>query len=246
MKIRHYLVFGAAALVLAASFFLPNAVAGVTDMRRFDNLIITDTQSISLDATPELSLIDRLALAGNTSTESLPLKTGNAMDNDAAVECVYRELERFSRLSPWKVDFGTFVAEEGAASLMIDTMIPALNMVVWDFTLTDPSDNALMVTIDDEMGVILRLVFRWRIGNLGQAGTGGSDSSAPTDAELFAIASSLTEMMTDYYGQPVELADYLFSETFSYYKAEISGGRDHAIPLYGVVRMTGFTMNERV
>ena len=246
MKIRHYLIFGAAALVLAASFFLPDAVAGVTDMRRFDNLIIVDTQSVSFDAAPELGLLDRLAIAANTSTESLPLKTGNVMDGDAAAECAFQELERFSRLSPWETDFDSYVVEESAASLMIDTMIPTLNMVVWDLTLTDPSENTIMVTVDDEMGVILRLVVRLKAGSITTTGAKSSDTPAPSDMELFNVAKALTEMMTDYYGLPVELADYLFSETFSYYKAEISDSRVHNIPMYGVISANRFTMNERV
>jgi len=246
MKIKHYLIFGAAALVLAASFFLPDAVAGVTDMRRFDNLIIVGTQSVSFDAAPELGLLDRLLIAANTSTESLPLKTGNAMDGDAAAERAFQELERFSRLSPWETDFGSYVVEESAASLMIDTMIPAHNMVVWDLTLTDSSENTIMVTVDDEMGVILRLVVRWRAGSMNMTGAKPSDNTVPSDAELYNVAQALTEMMTDYYGRPVELADYLFSESFSYYKAEISDSRIHNIPMYGVIRANGFTMNERV
>ena len=246
MKLKHYLLLGAAVLVLTGSFFLPDAVAGVTDMRRFDNLIILDTQSIIFDPAPELSLLDRLLIAANTSTESLPLKTGNVMDGDAATECVFRELERFSRLSPWDVDYSSYVVEESSASLMIDTMIPTLNMVVWDLTLTDTSDNTILVTVDDEMGVILRLVVRWRSGNINMTGSVPSGASAPSDAELYNVALILAEMMTDYYGLPVELADYLFSETFSYYKAEIADSRISSIPMYGIIRANGFTMNERV
>jgi len=233
-------------MVLVGSFFLPNAVAEVTDMRRFDNLILIDTQSIRFDSAPELSLLDRLLIAANTSTESLPLKTGNVMDGDAAAECVLRELERFSRLSPWDVDYSGYAVEESTASLMIDTMIPTLNMVVWDLTLTDTSDNTIMVTVDDEMGIILRLVVRWRSGNVTMTGADSSGASTPSDAELYNVAQVLTEMMTDYYGLHVELADYLFSETFSYYKAEIADSRISSIPMYGIIRANGFTMNERV
>jgi len=246
MRIRHYLMLGAAVLVLFASFFMPDAVAGVTDMRRFNNLIIVDSQSISVDTAPELGLLDRLAIAANTSTESLPLKTGNVMDGDAAAERVYQELERFSRQSPWEIDFSKFIVEESAASLMIDTMIPTLNIVVWDLTLIDPSENTVMVTIDDETGVILRLVVRWKTGSMALADLKASDTPIPSDVELYTIAQSLTEMMTNYYGLHVELADYLFSESFSYYKAEISEGRSNSFPMYGVIRATGFTINERV
>jgi len=51
--------------------------------------------------------------------------------------------------------------------------------------------------------------------------------------------------MTAYYGFDVELADYQFSGSLSYYKAEIIDG-GLVVPMYGVVRATGFTINERV
>jgi len=252
MKTKHYLILGAAALILAWSFFMPNSLAGVTDMRILDNLIIVDTPSISFDAAPELGLLDRLALAANSNTELVPLITGNIMDADAAAERVYLELERLARLNPWEVDFNEYVIGESSASLVIDTMIPALNMVVWDFIMTDPSENAVTVTVDDDTGVILRLVFKLGVGGLSliEAESAGkpdlSEPQLPSDEAFSEIALSLTEMMADYYRHPVVLADYLFSESFSYYKAEISDSRNHTIPMYGVVRTTGFTMNERV
>ena len=258
MKTRHYMLLGAAALMLAGSFFLPNAVAAVTDMRRFDNLLMVDSQSISFEVAQELSLLERIALAANSNTEFLPLKTGNVMDTEAAADRVFLELERFAGSSPWKADFTEYLIEESTASLVIDTMIPSLNMIVWEFTLSDPSENEVMVIIDDETGVILRMVYKWKLFNFTPSDkeasglpalpglTEPSSRSDLTDEERHEVAQALADMMRAYYGQPVELGDYLYSENLSWYRADISDATGLVIPMYGVIRPTGFTINERV
>jgi len=242
MKIRHYLLLGAAALALIAGFFLPNAVAGVMDGRRFDNLTMIDSQSISFDAAPELGLFGRLTIVANSNTEVLPLKSGNVMDPDAASERVVKELKRFSENKALRLDYSKYVLEESEALLVVDSLIPTHSLIVWQMTLADPSGDAVTVVIDDETGVILRLVQR-RLSAVDFVIA--SKSPEPTDEELYAAAQSLTEMMTVYYGFAVLLADYEYSGSLSYYKAEITDGW-FVIPMYGVVRATGFTMNERV
>jgi len=242
MKIRHYLLLGAVALVLTGSFFLPNAVAGVTDGRRLDNLTVIDSQSISFEAAPELNMFGRIALVANSHTEVLPLKTGTVMDYDEASEKVRRELERFSKNDAWKLDYSKYSLEEGAVALVIDTFFPTRSLIVWEMTLADPAGSTIAVVLDDETGSILRLVQKWASASESPVATGARKSA---DEELYAAAESLTEMMTEYYGFYVALADYQFSDSLSYYKAEISDG-GYIIPMFGVVRATGFTMNERV
>jgi len=239
MKIRYYLSLSAAVVILAGSFFLPNAVAGVTDMRRLDNLAMIDSDRISFEASPDLSLLERIALAANSNTEKLPLKTGNAMDVEAAKERALQELERFYSRDAFRFEFSEHIVEESTASLVIDTMEPALNMIVWELILVDPSENVLTVTIDDETGVILRLVHR--LVNADQ-----QIAASALDDELHMTAQMLADMMTAYYGLTVELGDYLFSGHLSYYRADISDRRGLIIPMYGVVRASSFTMNERV
>jgi len=241
MKIRHYLLLGGVALVLTGSFFLPNAVAGVTDGRRLDNLTVIDSQSISFEAAPELNMFGRIALVANMNTEVLPLKTGNAMDYDEASEKVCQELERFSKNGAWKLDYSKYSLEDGAAALVIDTFFPARSLIVWEMTLADPAGSTIAVVLDDETGSILRLVQKWASASESPVATGARKSA---DEELYAAAENLTEMMTEYYGFYVALADYQFSDSLSYYKAEIFDG-GLIIPMYGVVRATGFTMNER-
>ena len=239
MKFRYYLILGAAAVILAGSFFLPNAVAGVTDMRRLDNLAMVASERISFEAAPDLSLLERIALASNSNTENLPLKTGNAMDEEAAKEKALQELERFYSQDAFRFEIRELAVEESTASLVIDTMEPALNMIVWELVLADPSENIVTVTIDDETGVILRLVHRL-------ASAESQAISRPLDDELHTTAQMLVDMMTAYYGLAVELGDYLFSGSLSYYRADVTDRRGVIIPMYGVVRARSFTMNERV
>jgi len=245
MKIRRYLLFGAAALVLIASFLLPNAVAGITDSRRLDNLVLIDSQSVSFDSVPELSLPDRIALVANKNTELLAVTTSNTMNFGAAERRAVRELTRFFRDGPFELDCHELTVEEGAATLIIDTAVPTNNMIIWELTLVDPSDNSVTVTIDDEIGVILKIIYRRGRRSPDSADTGNMTPPAPTDEELYSAALSLTKMMVDYYGLPIELADYEFSGSVSFYKAYLSGGGE-VIPMFGVVRANSFTMNERV
>jgi len=244
MKFWHYLLLALAAVLLIGSFFLPNAVAGITDARRLDNLSMIDSQSISINSTPDLALPERIALVASSKTKILPLKTGNTMEYDNAKEKIDEELARFLRDGPFQFDFDGYTAEEGTAALVVDTVVPTLNLVIWEFVLIDRSENKITVTVDDETGLILKLIYR--MGN-----TNGSltDSGKPgsSDDGFYSVAQSLTDMMKEYYGLRIKLADYQLSDngTIAYYKADLSGG-NRTIPMYGAIRARNFTMNERV
>ena len=242
MKFWHYLLLIAAIGLLAFFFFLPNAVAGVTDSRRFDNLVMIDSQSVSFDTAAELSVTERIALAANKKTEILPLNTGNVMNDAAAKDRVIDELKRFFNDRIIKFDFDEYNVEENAAMLVIDATVPTLNMIVWEFVLVDRSENTITVTLDDETGTILRLIFK--LGSKNDFITDPGTSSSSEDA-LFSVAHGLTEMMKDYYGLQITLADYTYRNRMIYYRADLPG-RNIVIPMYGAVKATSFTINERV
>jgi len=239
-------------LLLIGSFFLPNAVAGITDSRRLDSLVLIDSQSISFDSVPELGLSERIALVANLGTEILALRSGNNMGLDAAENRAARELARFFRNSLFELNFYELTIEEGAAAFIIDPADPALNMIVWELTMIDLSGNAVTVTIDDETGIILKLIYRQGRRVLHPDGgrpDGGSFSWTTempvlSNEELRYAAQSLVEMMTEYYGQSVVLGDYEFAGSVSYYRADLLSDGP-AIPMYGVVRAMNFSMNER-
>jgi len=242
MKIRHYLLIAAVALLLAGSFFLPNAVADMTDSNRLDRLIMIDAQSISSDSTTDLAMPERLVLVSKRNTMILPLKTGNAMDIDAAKERISLELDRFFRNGAIQFDSSKYTVAEGAALLVIDDTVPTPNMIVWELVLKDESENTLTVTLDDETGLILRLIYK--LGSRGET-LPGTKSTDSLDDEFYSTARSLVEMMNNYYGFVVTLGAYEFSGSIAYYRADLySGGRK--IPMYGAVRATSFTINERV
>ena len=235
------MAIAAVALILAGSFFLPNAVAGVTDLRRLDSMILIDSQSISFDFSPELSVPERLALTASPNTERLPVITGNSMQEEAAGAKAARELVRFFGGGPFELEYSELSIDEGSAMLIVDAAVPAQNMIIWEFNIYDPAGNTVTVAIDDETGIIVRLIYV----------LGGSCSIMETekygsqDERFFAAANNLAEMMKSYYGVPVELADYQFSGSLSYYRADIDSG-GQIIPMYGVVRAANFTMNERL
>jgi len=236
-----------AALLLIGSFFLPNAVAGITDARRLNNLVMIDSQSISFDSVPELGIPDRIALVANSNTEILALKTGNVMDTEAAGERAARELTRFLRGGPFEFDNRSLSVEDSTALFIIDSANPTLNIVVWELVLVDQFDNTVTVTLDDETGLIIKMIFRRGRVSLNQGWTNSSPSMLPnlSEAESHDVAMQLSEMMAEYYGLPITLGAYEYSGSLSYYRADIQSN-DQAIPMYGVVRAMSFTMNERV
>jgi len=242
MKFWHYLILAAVALLLAGSFFLPNAVAGFTDSRRLDNLVMIDSVSISFDSTPELTLHERIALVASRNTEMLPLKTGNAMDFDAAKEATVSELTRFFRGSPFRFDTRGHVVEDGAAALVIDAAVPEFNLRIWEFILVDRAGNKVTVTIDDETGLILRMIYK--LSDSGGSLT-GDEPSGSSNSVFHDSALKLTEMMKEYYGHNLTLADYHYSGNIAYYRADLFGG-SRVIPMYGAVRAASFTIHERV
>ena len=228
--------------MLVVSFFLPDAVANVTDSQRLDNLTMIDSQSISFDSARELALAERIKLIANPNTEILPLKTGNAMDIDAAKKRIIPELEKLFSNGPFKLDFDGYSVDEGGAALVIDeSTTPPLSAIVWELELSDESKNTIIVTLDDETGFILKLIYR--LGNRDNSLIeSGPDS---LDQRYYSVARGLADMMKKYFGFSVTLGDYQFRGSIAYYRADIFGG-GRAIPMFGVVRATSFTLNERV
>ena len=244
MKLRYYLLLTAAALVLIGSFFLPNAVAGITDSRRLDNLVMVDSQSVSFETAPELGLLERIALVASPNTEVLALKTGQAMGVETACDRAVKELERFFIGSPFV--FGMQVVEECQAAFVINSEDPSVNMIIWELAIIDTSGNAMNVTIDDETGAILKIIFRWaNRSQIYPVGENSAMNNSPSDEELYSTALRMSEMMEAYYGLPVALADYQFSGSLAYYRVDISGD-GKLIPMYGVVRSSSFTINEKL
>jgi hypothetical protein len=242
MKFWHYFLLGIAIMLLIGFFFLPNAVAGITDSRSLNNLFMIDSQSISFNSTPELSIPERIVFAANPKTEVLPLNTGNSLNDDTAKERTNQELARFFRGSSFQFDFDDYIEEKSEVMLVINADVPTINLVIWELLLTDRFEKKITVTIDDETGLILRMIYR--LGNSDDSLI-DTETSGSLDDKFYSATHNLTEMIKDYYGLPITLADYQFRGRIAFYRADIfSGGR--AIPMYGAVRATSFTMNERV
>ena len=224
-------------------FFLPNAVAGVMDGRMFDNLTMIDAQSISIDMNLSLSLADRIALAVNPTSEVLDLETGQAMERETAEARLTQELERFFAGSPFVFAADGCTITEGSAAFVIDAENPTTNMIVWNFTALDPDRNEAVVTIDDETGLILKIIYRqWSDEVL----TAESESGAGISYEdMNSAALQLIKLLTEYYGLTVRLGDFELGANLAYYRADIYS-TGIAVAMYGVIRPTGFTVNERV
>ena len=253
MSLRRNIVLSIAAIVLVCSFFMPNGVAGIMDSRRLDNLTIIDTQRFNFEVVSELSLMQRIALAASTSAEIMAIETGQVMEMEAAGSMAVSELVRFIGGSGIAVEASEYVVQSGSAVFVIDSADPSVNMIMWDFTLSDNHSSQVTLTIDDETGVILKMIYQSNADILSEeiveeviSGSTFFESADPSGDVMRTAALVLTEMMTAYYGRPVSLTAYelAVSGTLAYYMAELRGdGVD--TPMFGVIRANGFTMNER-
>ncbi|MCL2126065.1 MAG: hypothetical protein FWH33_08790 [Oscillospiraceae bacterium] len=242
MNVKRLLLLALVAIGVVGSFFLPNLVAGITDSATFNNVAIIDAQRVSFSTDPEFSLRERLALAANSKTDILELTTGQSMSADAAEARAIRELVRFLRGSPYGFAADDCHAESGFAAFVVDSNNPSANMIIWEFSLVDRYSNEMVITIDDETGIIMKLIYRQ-----GRATTLlGNPASAEglSEEEFYNTASRICDMMTSYYGISVVFGDYRLGNSLAYYRADLYG-EEVAVPMFGVVRSMSFTMNER-
>ena len=231
------LLGGAVAFVLIGSFFLPNIVAGVTDARTLDKLAMADMQGFNFDSAPLLGIAERIELVASRGIEKIPIKTGRALDTSSATDKAITELARCFKGGPLRFDFDKSTVTDGGAAFVINTAEPSVNMIVWDFVLNDPAENTMTITLDDETGVIIKVIYR------GDVEPGASYAGPDGDA-LYLVTLELTEMIADYYRMQVILADYMLNGDIAYYKAELTSS-DMVIPMYGIARAHVFTMNEQ-
>ena len=245
MNLKRYIILAAAALVLVGSFFLPNMVAGVMNTRRLNKLITVAAQSISISTDTALGLPQRIALASSPNTEILVLTTGQVMGTETAKTRATRELARFFRGDLLDYSADDYTVDDGVTSLITDSAEPSVNLIMWEFKAFDRQGNEITIAIDDETGMILKLIYQQRDGRFMPGAQTGEDDSVFVGDDMNNVALRLTEMMTAYYGMMVRLGDYQLGNGLAYYRADIYGGGPPT-PMYGVVRANGFTMNERL
>lgn len=245
MKLRRIFTIVLTALLLIGSFFLPDAVAAITDSGRLNSIDMIDSQSVSFDRTPDMSLVERIVLIANYKTEILPINSGYLMDEDIAGSAAVREFARLLGNASFAFDFKSCEVKDSSASFVINTENPNINMIIWELTLADARDNVATVTLDDEMGKIIKVIYTQGSKNETLINPGSKDGNGAVPSDSFnSVALTLTELMTAYYGKSVILGDFYFRSNMAYYRADLLSGLD-AIPMFGVVRPLGFTMNER-
>ena len=242
LKLMRGIPFAAVATGLIVSFFLPNIVAGVADSGKLDTVTVIEAQSVSFNNDPEFSMPERIALNASSKTEVLALSTGQSMGEEAAEARAIRELSRFLRGGPFVFDADECTADNNSVSFVVDSDDPSANMIIWEFTLTDRYENEMIITIDDETGVILKLIYRQ--GKTPAILGNPAMQTDQQDIDYNSLASRLCEMMSAYYGIDISFGDFTRGKNLAYYRADMHGAGP-VIPMYGVVRSTGFTMNEK-
>ena len=239
------MLLGAAALGLIGGFFLPNAVAGIMDTRRLDAVVSVDALSISLDVEPVLSLPRRIALAASPHTETLGLSAGQGMEAETAKAVAVRELARLCSGTVFESAENGYVVENASVVLVIDSNNPSISLIIWEFRIIDQYMSEAIVTLDDETGMILKLIYRYRGGTGAQQESAGESFPSLYGGDMSEAAQELVEMLSEYYGIAVSLGDYQLIGNIAYYRADMHSG-SLLIPMYGIIRTTGFTFNERI
>ena len=243
--IPRFLPWIAVAVGLVGSFFLPNATANVMDSRMLNNLIIIEAESISFETELEMSLPDRIALLSSPNSEVLSIASGNVMNMESAKTRTISELAKFFSDNQFEFETDGCTAEDGNTVFVIESNNPAVNLIIWEFRILDRNANEVTVTLDDETGTILKLIYQQRSNAHNQDSNPREENTISARYDMYTAAQQLSDMMTEYYGIPVRLGDYQLGSNIAYYRADMYD-RGIVVPMYGVVRASSFTINERL
>ena len=224
MKLKRYIPLAAVTLGLIGSFFLPSAVASVMDARRLDNFILIDVQSVSFGEDIEMSIPERLALAASPRAEVQYLAAGQVMGLETAESQAVQELTRFLRGTPFEIAVDEIVVEDVTVAFVIDTEEPSVNMITWELVVLDQSANMAIITIDDETGVILKLIYQMGSDTLNPGGSEEEDTHPTPGDMMHRTARQIADMMAEYYGLNIGFGDYQLNGDIAYYRADMFEG----------------------
>lgn len=141
-------------LVIIGGLLLPNLTFAVQDVRTVGIIEVEDAQAVSFEANSDMTVVDRMLIAVNSPT--LQINNGRMMDADMAFERVIEELSKLEKDTFFDIEPTEFEMSSYEIYYQIDADDPTRNMVTWYMYLTTETVS-LLVAIDDETGIILRL-----------------------------------------------------------------------------------------
>ena len=226
-------------VIMAACFFLPDTVAGIQDTQAIGKLNIEDSNSISVETNPEMTLSERLTLISISNSLSVPVKNGKKLNIVTSFDRVVADLKSVFVEDGLGFDFDKVTVDLQETLLIIDADDPSINMLVWRFVLQSPSGETITLVMDDETGTILQLIYKFNQNSLIV-----SDKRPNLSAEFNEIGITLSQLLTDYYGVTVTLSEFELLGSLGFYKAELweSG---LAIPMFGIIQNGSISINDR-
>lgn len=162
-KLKGFILIISTLAIAAASFFLPQLILSIQDNQIFGRSQMVEVEEIGLSLVSNLSKLDKLRFAGESSASTIELETGRYMDSDDADLCFRYIISGLGYYTgAWDIAVedqkGLLTLESHSVALNIDSS--GSSMVVW--TLDYSFDGgSVRVELDDETGLLLggRCVF---------------------------------------------------------------------------------------
>lgn len=173
-KLKGFILIISTLAIAAASFFLPQLILSIQDNQIFGRSQMVEVEEIGLSLVSNLSKLDKLRFAGESSASTIELETGRYMDSDDADLCFRYIISGLGYYTgAWDIAVedqkGLLTLESHSVALNIDSS--GSSMVVW--TLDYSFDGgSVRVELDDETGLLLggRCVFDNFTGELEEWG----------------------------------------------------------------------------
>lgn len=154
MKKKYYIL--AAALLLAAvavGLALPEAAVRTGDARLSAKVQYAEGEALSMEGMEPLTLAEKMHIAGKSDRlYRMAVTEGTALHRDEALEIARRVCAAFQEAKAPE-------PEETAVSAFVETYTNGNSLLLWGVDMTWENGTLLSMSIDDETGAVLRLMF---------------------------------------------------------------------------------------
>lgn len=184
MKKKYYIL--AAALLLAAvavGLALPEAAVRTGDARLNAKVQYAEGEALSMEGMEPLTLAEKMHIAGKSDRlYRMAVTEGTALHRDEALEIARRVCAAFQEAKAPE-------PEETAVSAFVETYTNGNSLLLWGVDMTWENGTLLSMSIDDETGAVLRLMFFTAAGEEPFSGfwTWESDDEQSRLAQLSAL-----------------------------------------------------------
>lgn len=184
MKKRYYIL--AAVLLLAAvaaGLALPEAAVRMDDARLSAKVQYAEGEALSMEGMKPLTLAEKMHIAGKSDRlYHMAVTEGTALHRDEVLKIAQRVCAALQEAK-------TPEPEKTTASAFVETYTNGDSLLLWGVDMTWENGTILSMSIDDETGAVLRLMFFTAAGEEPFSGfwTWESDDTQSRFAQLSAL-----------------------------------------------------------